>query len=1821
VVNAGMTAVIVLVGVVTAVVVNPTAASAHDNSVTGVASCSPVGASWDITWTIANDYNLSETASVLSATGGVGTVSGSPVNIAASPGMPYKTGTMTQVLPGSTTGTATITVQGTWSDNFTTTDQGNVSLPKACVPPSPPVSTAPAHSSIVLGNSNSDTATVTGVSTVTPTGTVTFYVCGPFTTATACTTAGTNLGAVNLSGSAGTATATSPTVSPTATGTYCFLGVYSGDSNYSTSSDGSTTSECFTVTKATPGFITTPANPNGIVLGSSSSDSATVTGVVGKAPTGTVTFSACKETTVGTPCSGGTTVGSLTAPTSSSGAVATYTLAAGVFTPTSTGTYCFNASYGGDGNYSAVSAETNPAAECFAVTVATPSVTTAPTHGSIALGASNTDVATVTGNTGGPTPTGTVTFYVCGPFTTATACTTAGTNLGTVTLAAGTATSPAYTPPVTGTYCFLGVYSGDTNYQGGQDSSTTRECFTVNTVPSGVTTAPTHGSIALGASNTDVATVTGNTGGPTPTGTVTFYVCGPFTTATACTTAGTNLGTVTLAAGTATSPAYTPPVTGTYCFLGVYSGDTNYQGGQDSSTTRECFTVNTVPSGVTTAPTHGSIALGASNTDVATVTGNTGGPTPTGTVTFYVCGPFTTATACTTAGTNLGTVTLAAGTATSPAYTPPVTGTYCFLGVYSGDTNYQGGQDSSTTRECFTVNTVPSGVTTAPTHGSIALGASNTDVATVTGNTGGPTPTGTVTFYVCGPFTTATACTTAGTNLGTVTLAAGTATSPAYTPPVTGTYCFLGVYSGDTNYQGGQDSSTTRECFTVNTVPSGVTTAPTHGSIALGASNTDVATVTGNTGGPTPTGTVTFYVCGPFTTATACTTAGTNLGTVTLAAGTATSPAYTPPVTGTYCFLGVYSGDTNYQGGQDSSTTRECFTVNTVPSGVTTAPTHGSIALGASNTDVATVTGNTGGPTPTGTVTFYVCGPFTTATACTTAGTNLGTVTLAAGTATSPAYTPPVTGTYCFLGVYSGDTNYQGGQDSSTTRECFTVNTVPSGVTTAPTHGSIALGASNTDVATVTGNTGGPTPTGTVTFYVCGPFTTATACTTAGTNLGTVTLAAGTATSPAYTPPVTGTYCFLGVYSGDTNYQGGQDSSTTRECFTVNTVPSGVTTAPTHGSIALGASNTDVATVTGNTGGPTPTGTVTFYVCGPFTTATACTTAGTNLGTVTLAAGTATSPAYTPPVTGTYCFLGVYSGDTNYQGGQDSSTTRECFTVNTVPSGVTTAPTHGSIALGASNTDVATVTGNTGGPTPTGTVTFYVCGPFTTATACTTAGTNLGTVTLAAGTATSPAYTPPVTGTYCFLGVYSGDTNYQGGQDSSTTRECFTVTKAPSSTTTSPASGSIVLGASDSDTATVTGNTGGPTPTGTVTFYVCAGNANPCTSTTAGVVDLGTVALAAGTATSPTYTPPVTGTYCFLGVYSGDTNYMGSSDSSTTRECFTVTKAPSSTTTSPASGSIVLGASDSDTATVTGNTGGPTPTGTVTFYVCAGNANPCTSTTAGVVDLGTVALAAGTATSPTYTPPSTGTYCFLGVYSGDGNYMGSSDSSTTRECFTVTKAPSSTTTSPSSGSIVLGASNTDVATVTGNTGGPTPTGTVTFYVCGPFTTATACTTAGTNLGTVTLAAGTATSPTYTPPSTGTYCFLGVYSGDGNYQGGQDSSTTRECFTVTKAPSTTTTSPTSGTFLLGNSNTDTATVTGNAGGPTPTGTVHFYVCAGQRQPLHGDHRRCRRPGNGCLVGRHGHQSHLHPAGHRHLLLPRRLLRRRQLHGEFGRFDHP
>ena len=130
------TTMLAVVGV--AVLTGP--ASAHSNAVTGTVTCHATqeSADYSIQWVVANDYNLSENTTVTAATGGLRTVTPASAAIAASPALPYATAEFVQILPGTTSGASSLTVQGLWSDRFTTSDSGTVPLPGNCVPLAPP---------------------------------------------------------------------------------------------------------------------------------------------------------------------------------------------------------------------------------------------------------------------------------------------------------------------------------------------------------------------------------------------------------------------------------------------------------------------------------------------------------------------------------------------------------------------------------------------------------------------------------------------------------------------------------------------------------------------------------------------------------------------------------------------------------------------------------------------------------------------------------------------------------------------------------------------------------------------------------------------------------------------------------------------------------------------------------------------------------------------------------------------------------------------------------------------------------------------------------------------------------------------------------------------------------------------------------------------------------------------------------------------------------------------------------------------------------------------------------------------------------------------------------------------------------------------------------------------------------------------------------------------------------------------------------------------------------------------------------------------------
>src|SRR4029077_18347928 len=154
--------------------------------------------------------------------------------------------------------------------------------------------------------------------------------------------------------------------------------------------------------------------------------------------------------------------------------------------------------------------------------------------------------------------------------------------------------------------------------------------------------------------------------------------------------------------------------------------------------------------------------------------------------------------------------------------------------------------------------------------------------------------------------------------------------------------------------------------------------------------------------------------------------------------------------------------------------------------------------------------------------------------------------------------------------------------------------------------------------------------------------------------------------------------------------------------------------------------------------------------------------------------------------------------------------------------------------------------------------------------------------------------------------VYSGDTNYASSTSSAFTQ---TVNKVTTATTLTSSLNPSTFGQAVTLTATVSPSSG---PTGTVQFFD-------------GATPLGTVALSGGTASLTTSTLAV-GAHSITAVYSGDTNYAGSTSSALTQ---TVNRVTTATALTSSLNPSVFGQAVTLTATVSPSSG---PTGTVQFF-------------------------------------------------------------------------------------------------------------------------------------------------------------------------------------------------------------------------------------------------------------------------------------------------
>ena len=488
-------------------------------------------------------------------------------------------------------------------------------------------------------------------------------------------------------------------------------------------------------------------------------------------------------------------------------------------------------------------------------------------------------------------------------------------------------------------------------------------------------------------------------------------------------------------------------------------------------------------------------------------------------------------------------------------------------------------------------------------------------------------------------------------------------------------------------------------------------------------------------------------------------------------------------------------------------------------------------------------------------------------------------------------------------GVYSGNGSYSGSSDT----ESHTVNSVsPTATTTtitADTPDPSTPGQPVTVSASVSGS--GVTPTGTV------------AITGADSNC-TITLSGGTGNCNVIFN-ATGAKTITGTYSGDSNYTGSSDT----ESHTVSSAKAAsatTITADTPDPSIPGQAVVVNVTVNG-AGAPTPTGTVDI------------TGAHTNCS--ILLAGGSGSCSVVFNTTGAKTLMAVYSGDAVYStsSGTASHTVIKASTTTTIVSDDPDPSLPGQSV-------VVSVSVLGAGATPSGTVSI------------TGADINC-TITLSGGSGSCGGVVFNTIGDKTLTATYNGDGNYLVSTDD----ESHTVKNATTTSITVDNPDPSVPGQAITVTVTVTGP--GVTPTGTVDItgadvncsFALGGGTGSC-----GIVQFNTAGAKVLTAT-----------------YNGDANYVGSTSTAT----HTVNKGASITTiTVDNPDASAPNAAVLVTVTVTGAV--ITPTGTVGITI-SGVPSSCTITLSGGTGSCSVVITAA------------GSYTITAIYSGDGNYLDSSD--------------------------------------------------------------------------------------------------------------------------------------------------------------------------------------------------------------------------------------
>ncbi len=358
-------------------------------------------------------------------------------------------------------------------------------------------------------------------------------------------------------------------------------------------------------------------------------------------------------------------------------------------------------------------------------------------------------------------------------------------------------------------------------------------------------------------------------------------------------------------------------------------------------------------------------------------------------------------------------------------------------------------------------------------------------------------------------------------------------------------------------------------------------------------------------------------------------------------------------------------------------------------------------------------------------------------------------------------------------------------------------------------------------------------------------------------------------------------------------------------------------------------------------------------------------------------------------------------------------------------------------------------------------------------------------------------------GSHTISAAYGGDTNFTASTSPAVTQ---VVSQAGSTTTTLSNLNPSTYGQNVTFTATVAATApGAGTPTGTVQFLD-------------GATSLGTITLAGGKANLSIATL-TGGSHSITAVYSGDTNFSGSTSPALTQ---VVNTAPTTTVVVSSVNPSIQGQSVTFTATVSPSVA----TGSLQFNV-DGVLGSAVNLVSGQATLVTTTLAVGS--HPVFV-----------VYGGDTNYAGSTSGTVTQVVGPSLRPTNTVVTSNRTPSSNYGQNITFTATVTPVTGTGVPTGTVQFSIDGA------------NVGgAIALVAGGATFATATLPA-GSHNIIATYSGSTVFAGGGSATCVQVVNKLNSA--TTITSNRNPASILGQSVTFTARVTPLAA----IGSVQFSI---------------------------------------------------------------